>query len=124
MSATKQRRRTPSSSGTHKPKPNISRPRRTSTAKQGRFSRGWTFRTKPQPTGMKRVLGPLTGSKAGSKKGGAAAAGGLALLAGGLTALRKRRGEPKAPAPQPDTSTNTHTHTPASPAQSVTQDRP
>jgi hypothetical protein len=123
MSATKQRRRT-SSSGTHKPKPNISRPRRTSTAKQGRFSRGWTFRTKPEPTGMKRVLRSLTGSKAGSKKGGAAAAGGLALLAGGLAAARKRRGESKAPAPGPDPSTNTHTHTPTTPAQSVTQDRP
>ena len=115
MSATKQRRRTSPSSATHKPKPSISRPRRTSTAKQGRFSRGWTFRTKAEPTGMKRFLGPLTGSKAGSKKGGAAAAGGLALLAGGLTALRKRRAEPKSPAPQPHTSTNTPTQTPASP---------
>ena len=101
MSATKQRRRTSSSSGTHKPKPNISRPRRTSTAKQGRFSRGWTFRTKPEPTGMKRVLGSLTGSKAASKKGGAAAAGGLALLAGGLTALRKRRGDRTRPPRSP-----------------------
>ena len=115
MSTTKQRRRTSPSSATHKPKPSISRPRRTSTAKQGRFSRGWTFRTKPEPTGIKRVLGSLTGSKAASKKGGAAAAGGLALLAGGLTALRKRQGEPKTPAPQPPTSPNTHTQTPASP---------
>jgi hypothetical protein len=124
MSATKQRRRTSSSSGTHRPKPNISRPRRTSTAKQGRFSRGWTFRTKPEPTGVKRALRSLTGSKAGSKKGGAAAAGGLALLAGGLAAARKRRGESAAPAPRPDASTNTHTHTPASAAESVTPDRP
>ena len=123
MSATKQRRRTSSSSGTHRPKPNISRPRRTSTARQGRFSRGWTFRTKPEPTGMKRVLASLTGSKAASKKGGAVA-GGLALLAGGLTALRKRRGDANAPAPQPDASTNTPTHAPASPAQSVTQETP
>ncbi len=124
MPETKQRRRTSSPNHTHRPKPNISRPRRTSTAKQGRFSRGWTFRTKPEPTGMKRVLRSLTGSKAGSKKGGAAAAGGLALLAGGLAAARKRRGESKAPAPGPDPSTNTHTHTPTTPAQSVTQDRP
>jgi hypothetical protein len=124
MPETKQRRRTASPSSGHKPKPSISRPRRTSTAKHGRFSRGWTFRTKPEPTGMKRVLGALTGSKAGSKKGGAAAAGGLALLAGGLAALRKRRGEPEAPTPGPVTTTNTPTHTPASPVQSVTQDRP
>ena len=120
MPETKQRRRTSSPKRTHKPKPNISRPRRTSTAKQGRFSRGWTFRTKPEPTGMKRVLRSLTGSKAGSKKGGAAAAGGLALLAGGLAAARKRRGDSKAP----DPITHTHTRTPATPAQSVTQDRP
>ena len=124
MPETKQRRRTPSRSGVHRPRPNISRPRRTSTAKHRRLSRGWTFRAKPEPTGMKRVLGSLTRSKAASKKGGAAAAGGLALLAGGLAALRKRRGEPEAPPQATDTSTNTHTHTPASPVQPVTQDRP
>jgi hypothetical protein len=124
MPETKQRRRTPSPSGGHRPKPNISRPRRTSTAKHGRFSRGWTFRTKPKPTGMKRVLGSLNRSKPASKKGGAAAAGGLALLAGAVAALRKRRGEAEAPAPTTDTTTNAHTHTPASPVQPVTQDRP
>jgi hypothetical protein len=88
MPETKRRRAGSSANAIHKPKPNISRPRRTSTAKQGRFSRGWTFRTKPEPTGAKRVLGALTGSR----KRGAAAAGGLALLAGGLAALRQRRG--------------------------------
>jgi hypothetical protein len=124
MPETKQRRRTSSPRRTHNPKPNISRPRRTSTAKQGRFSRGWTFRTKPKPTGMKRVLGSLTGSKARSKKGGAAAAGGLALLAGGLAALRKRRGEPEALAAEPVTTTNTHTHTPPNTVQPVVQDGP
>ena len=108
MPATKQRRRGSPPNATHKPKPNISRPRRTSTAKQSRFSRGWTFRTKPQPTGIRRALGAVTGSKAASKKGGAAAAGGLALLAGGLAALRKRRSGPDAPAPEPLTNTNAH----------------
>ena len=122
MPETKQRRRTSPPSGKHRPKPNISRPRRTSTAKPGRFSRGWTFRTKPEPTGIKRVLGSLTGSKAPSKKGGAAAAGGLALLAGGLAALRKRRGEPQAPAPEP--VTNTNTYTPPNTASPVVQDGP
>jgi len=122
MPETKQRRRTSPPSGTHRPKPSISRPRRTSTAKPGRFSRGWTFRTTPEPTGIKRVLGSLTGSKAASKKGGAAAAGGLALLAGGLAALLKRRGEPEAPAPEP--VTNTHTYTPATTAPPVVQDGP
>jgi hypothetical protein len=113
MTATKQRRRGSSPHVTRKPKPNISRPRRTSTAKQGRFSRGWTFRTRPEPTGIKRVFGALTGSKAASKKGGAAAAGGLALIAGGLAALRKRRGGPEASIPAPVTNTDPQTHTPA-----------
>ena len=69
MPQTMQRRRHSSPHATHKPKPNISRPRRTSTAKQGRFSRGWTFRTEPQPTGIKKVMGTVTGSTTGSKKG-------------------------------------------------------
>src|SRR3954451_11640749 len=111
MPETKPRRRGSSPNATHKPKPNISRPRRTSTAKQGRFSRGWTLRTEPKPTGVKRVLGALTGSKAASKKGGAAA-GGLALLAGGLAALRKRQGgsQPSAPGPVTKTDANTPTN--------------
>jgi LPXTG-motif cell wall-anchored protein len=124
VAETKQRRRPPSSSGTHTPKPNISRPRRTSTAKQSRFSRGWTFRAKPQPTGIKGALKSLTGSKAASKKNGAAAAGGLALLAGGLATLRKRREKAEAPAPGPVTTTNTQTHPPAGTEQPVTQDTP
>ena len=118
MPETKQRRRSASPKDTHRPR--ISRPRRTSTAKPGRFSRGWSFRTKPEPTGVKRLLGALTGSKAGSKKGGAAAAGGLALLAGGLAALRKRRGEQDASAPPPVT----HTHAPSNTAQPVAHDGP
>jgi hypothetical protein len=120
MTETKQRRRGSSPNATRKPKPNISRPRRTSTAKQGRFSRGWTFRTKPEPAGIKRVLGVLTGSTAGSKKGRAAAAGGLALIAGGLAALRQRQGGPEVSAPGP--VTNTHTHMPANPGQPGAQD--
>jgi hypothetical protein len=120
MPQTKQRRRSASPNATHRPKPNISRPRRTSAARQGRFARGWTFRTKPEPTGIKRVLGAVTGSKAGSKKGGAAAAGALALLAGGLAALRKRRGGPDAPV----TDTNTYPPTPANTVQPAAQDRP
>jgi hypothetical protein len=120
MPETKQRRRTSPPRGTHKPKPSISRPRRTSTPKRSRFSRARTFRTKPKPTGMKRVLGSLTGSK----KGRAAAAGGLALVAGGLATLRKRKGEPEAPDPGPVTTTDTHTHTPPNPVLPVVQDGP
>jgi hypothetical protein len=119
MPETKQRRRSPSSNAVHKPKPNISRPRRTSAAKRGPFSR---FRAKPAPTGMGRVLGALGGAKPGSKKGGAAAAGGLALLAGGLATLRKHRGGTEAPAPGPVTSTGTPTHEPANGTQPVGKD--
>jgi hypothetical protein len=122
MPETKRRRRASSPTVTRRPKPNISRPRRTSTAKHGRFSRGLTLRTKPQPTGVKRILGALTGS--GSKKGGAAAAGGLALIAGGLAALRKRRSGPEPPAPGPVTNTSTYPDMPADSVQPVAQDRP
>jgi hypothetical protein len=119
MPQTNQRRRS-SQRAAHKPKPNISRPRRTSTAKQSRFLRGWTFGTKPEPTGAKRVLGALTSSKARSKKGGAAAAAGLALFMGGLTALRKRKREPEASTPGP--VTNSNSHSPATPGQPVARD--
>jgi hypothetical protein len=81
MPQTKQRRRTASPSAIRRPV--VARPRRAGAPKPSRFSR-----RKAQPTGVKRVLGALTSSKAG--KGGVAA-GGLALLAGGLSALRKRR---------------------------------
>ena len=103
MPQTTQRRRHSSPRATHKPKPNISRPRRTSTAKQGRFSRGWSFRTEPEPTGIKKVMGTVTGSTTGSKKGRAAAAGGLALIAGSLAALRKRQSDRDVSAPGPIT---------------------
>ena len=112
MAQTQQRRRRSSPTATHKPKPNISRPRRTSTAKQGRFSRGWTFRTKPEPTGIKKVMGTVTDT-AGSKKGRAAAAGGLALIAGSLAALRKRQSDRDVSAPGPITPSPVHTPTPA-----------
>jgi hypothetical protein len=124
MPETKQRRQRPSRTATHKPKPSISRPRRTSTAKRNRFSRGWTFRRKPEPTGIQRVLGALTASKAGSTKGRAAAAGGIALIAGGLAALRKRQGGRDASAPEPVTNTNVNTHTPATSGQPAAQDAP
>jgi hypothetical protein len=124
MPQTKQRRAHSSPNAVHKAKPNISRPRRTSTAKQSRFTRGWTFRSKPQPTGIKRIFGGLTASKAGSKKGQAAAAGGLALIAGGLAAMRKRQSDRDAPAPEPVTNTTVHTQTPADTDQPVAQDHP
>jgi len=117
MPQTTQRRRHSSPRATHKPKPNISRPRRTSTAKQGRFSRGWTFRTEPEPTGIKKVMGTVTGSTTGSKKGRAAAAGGLAaLIAGGLAAMRKRQSERDASAPGPITPNPVHTPNTGQPA--------
>jgi hypothetical protein len=109
MPETKQRRRSASPSRT-RGRGDASR-RRTSNAKPGRFSRGLPFRTEPEPTGIKRVLGALTGSKWGLRKGGAAA-GGLALLAGGLSALRKRRGGPDASAPKPVTQTEGQASTP------------
>ena len=59
MPETKQRRRTSPPSGTHRPKPSISRPRRTSTAKPGRFSRGWTFRTTLEPERIALALGAM-----------------------------------------------------------------
>jgi hypothetical protein len=114
MPETKQRRRSPSPKATHRPKPNIPRPRRTSTATQGRFSRGLTFRRKPQPTAIERALGALKSSKPASKKGGAAATGALALVAGGLAALRKRRGGPETsniPGPVTDTSAHPSANT-------------
>jgi hypothetical protein len=124
MPETKQRRRGASPNATQKSKRSISRPRRSETAKQGRYSRGWTFRTKPEPTGVRRVLGALTGSEARSKKGGAAAAGGLAVIAGGVAALRQRRRAREAPSPGPVTTTNTPTQSPANTGQTLAQDGP
>jgi len=103
MPQTKQRRRSSPPSATRRP--TSSRPRRTGTSKQSRFSR-LHFRSEPEPTGIKRALATLKGSKAA--RGGAAASG-LALVVGGWTALRKLRGGEPESVPGPVTHTPTPT---------------
>jgi LPXTG-motif cell wall-anchored protein len=94
MPETTRRRARPSTSPMRSSKPRTTRSRRTTTPRRRGIAGGWLQRSQPEPSGVKRAVRTVTralpSSRPGTKKLSAAAAGGLALLAAGGLAFRKR----------------------------------